>query len=114
MSDAQVQDFQKRVRGVSRQHRRLSRGYVQLVERNGLLVPKTSKVRRGFPIKGLLATIVGFVAFKAFLFNQVGAVNYTDRIDTLGQGTVLEKAGSWIMQADVLTVAISNWMSGLI
>ena len=113
MTDAQVQDFQKRVRGVSRQHRKMSRGYVQLVERNGLLVPKTSKARRGFPIKGLALTAAGFVAFKAFLFNQVGALNYSDRIETLSQGAMLEKAGGWIMQADPATIAISNWMSSL-
>lgn len=110
MTDAQVQDFQKRVRGISREHRRYSQGYVQLVERNGLLVPKTRQMRRKFPIKGLTLTVVGFFLFKAFLFSQVGAINYNDRVDRLAQGSVIEQAGSWVMQDDRITLWLAGWM----
>ena len=113
MTDAQVQDFQKRVRSISKQHRKLSQGYVQLVERDGLLVPKTSRrARRGFPIKGLIITVVGFIAFKAFLFDQVGAINYNDRVQSLSKGTALEQAGGWVMQADPLTQRLSELLAG--
>ncbi|MCK8464313.1 hypothetical protein MUY35_10665 [Aliiroseovarius sp. S1339] len=108
MTDAQVHDFQKRVRGISRQHRRLSQGYVQLVERDGLLVPTRRQMRRGFPIKGLMITLIGFMVFKAFLFSQVGAVNYTDRVQTLAKGSTIEQAGAWIMQDDPVTIAIAE------
>lgn len=111
MTDAQVQDFQKRVRGISRQHRRLSQGYVQLVERDGLLVPSKPRLRRGFPIKGLILTLIGFMLFKGFLFSQVGVINYNDRLDRLSQGSMIEQAGAWIMQDDPVTTAISGFMS---
>ncbi|WP_275394019.1 hypothetical protein [Aliiroseovarius sp. Z3] len=111
VTDAQVQDFQKRVRGISRQHRRLSQGYVQLVERDGLLVPSKPRLRRGFPIKGLTLTLVGFMLFKGFLFGQVGAINYNDRVDRLSNGSMIEQAGAWIMQDDPVTTAIAGFIS---
>lgn len=113
MTDAQVQDFQKRVRGISRQHRQLSQGYVQLVERDGLLVPQKRQLRRRFPIKGLIFAVVGFMLFKGFLFSQVGPVHYSERVQTLVEGTKIEQAGAWIMQADPVTTAIAGQINSL-
>lgn len=109
MTESQVKDFRKRVRGINRKHRQLSQGYVELVERDGLLVPQKTRIRRKFPTVGLLLTLAGFMLFKAFLFSQVGAFHYDERINRLNDGTALEQAGAWVMQGDPLTVMIANW-----
>ncbi|MCI2394344.1 hypothetical protein MN186_07650 [Aliiroseovarius sp. N1F302] len=102
------------MRGISRQHRRFTNGYVELVERDGLLVPRQRRMRRGFPIKGLVLTLIGFMVFKGFMLSQVGALNYTDRLDRLAQGTLIEQAGAWVMQADPVTQAIAGQLAGLL
>lgn len=115
MSDAQVHDFQKRVRDISRQHRKLSRGNVQLVERDGLLVPKRSlRVRGAFPVRGLLLTLIGFMLFKGFVFMQAGAINYNDRVAKLAEGNTAEQVGAWVLQADPITRWIADTIASYI
>lgn len=109
MTESQVRDFNKRVRTIGRKHRQLSQGYVELVERDGLLIPQKARMRRKFPTVGLLLTLAGFMLFKGFLYSQVGALHYDERINRLNDATTLEQVGAWIMQADPLTVMISSW-----
>ncbi|MDE9451177.1 hypothetical protein J3R80_11945 [Aliiroseovarius sp. Z3] len=49
--------------------------------------------------------------FKGFLFGQVGAINYNDRVDRLSNGSMIEQAGAWIMQDDPVTTAIAGFIS---
>ncbi len=67
MADANYVRFNKRLNDIDRRHRKLSRGYVQLVERDGLLVPVSRRTaRRGFPFRGLLLTWPGFLCSRPF------------------------------------------------
>ncbi|WP_421701490.1 hypothetical protein [Aliiroseovarius sp.] len=110
MADANYVRFNKRLRDIDSKHRKLSRGYVQLVERDGLLVPVSTRrtARRGFPFRGLLLTLAGFLVFKAVLLTHLGPITYGERVEKLAGGTTLEQAGAWVMRADPITMWITR------
>ena len=115
MADANYVKFNKRLRDIDRKHSKLSRGYVQLVERDGLLVPVARRQsRRGFPFKGLLLILTGFLVFKGFLLAHLGHITYMDRVEKLAGGTTLEQAGAWAMTADPVTLWIAQQIGTLI
>ena len=109
MADANYVKFNKRLRDIDRKHRKMSRGYVQLVERDGLLVPVSRRpARRGFPFRGLLLILGGFLIFKAILLTHLGPITYGERVEKLAGGTALEQAGAWVMRADPITLWITQ------
>ncbi|MFP4273656.1 MAG: hypothetical protein ACLFRU_01410 [Paracoccaceae bacterium] len=103
-------DFDKRLRRIDRKRRKLARGQVPYVDRNGLV---TYRPRRGFrlPLRGLVMFALGFIGFKAVVLANLGPQIYADRVDQLAAGTVVEKAGAWLMQADPATmwIALQLW-----
>lgn len=104
MSDANYDGFQTRLRRINRSHRRLSRGYVQLIERDGMLIPVARpRARVGFPTSGLIMLIVAILVFKGFLFAALGESAYDRKLAGFADGTGFEKAGAWVMQADPIT-----------
>lgn len=109
MADANYVKFSKRMRLIEKRHRKMSRGYVQMVERDGILVPKTrSTARRQFPFRGLAIALMLFLVFKAGLMIQLGAATYDDRVAKLAAGSSAEKVGAWVMTADPISIWISN------
>lgn len=114
MADAQIRDFEKRVRQIDRRHNKLARGYVHLVERDGLLVPEEASFKsRGFPLRAILLAVIGFVLFKAIIVSQVGLSSYASRLENLAEGGAVEQAGAWLMQIDPLTLAVAEFIAGL-
>jgi len=114
MADANYVKFNKRLRSIDRNHRKLSRGYVQLVERDGILVPHSRRTaRRGFPFRGLLLTLAVFLVFKGFLLAQLGPITYEGRVDKLAVGNAVEQAGAWAMTADPITVWVAGQLAPL-
>lgn len=104
MSDTNRANFSARLREIDQRHKRLASGYVRLEERNGLLVPVEGvKLRRGSPLRGITLALGMFLVFKGFLLAYLGPVTYTDRVGALDGGSIVEKAGGWIMQADPVT-----------
>lgn len=109
MADVQIRSFNQRVGRIHQKHRKMSRGFVELVERDGLLVPRSGRrQRRSFPLKGLILALVGFMVFKGLLYSQVGATTFGTRLDNLSSGSAIEKAGAWVMQADPVTIWIAE------
>lgn len=105
MAQANDVRFSKRVREIDRRHRKLSRGYVQLVERDGLLIPVAYRpARRRFVLKSLFMLLASFLAFKVLLLAYLGPITYADRLGKLTNGSAIEQFGAWIMSADPLTV----------
>lgn len=102
MPDPNHADFSDRIRRIDRQHRRMGGAYVELVERDGLLVPKHARRRRrgGFPLRGLVIALIGFVVFKGFLLAQLGSITYESRLEKLRSGAVPEQVAAWVMHAD--------------
>lgn len=100
--------FDKRLKRIVRRHDKMANGVVKSVSSDGLIVVKPRLYRPRFPLKGLLAVLfLGFL-FKGFLFAYLGEAEYLERVATLQGGTVLEQAGGWVMQPDLVTVLAAD------
>lgn len=113
MSDAQMNEFDERLRRIDRRHQRLARGFVMSVSKDGLIVARPARESYRFPWRGLLMILVAMMLFKGLLHAQVGATDYDSRIVALQQGTVIEQAGAWFMKADPVTLWLSSHMQGV-
>lgn len=111
MSDANYIGFNTRLKKIRRSHRRMSNGYVRMVERDGLLVPVAkSRLSLGFPYRGLMLLVAGILLFKAVLLASLGAGIYDQKLAGFADGSTMEKIGAWVMQADPAT----RWLAGQI
>ncbi len=96
-------EFDQRITRLNKKHQKLSRGYRATMRSDGLVVMKPQRMRSAIPAKVLVLCLLGFFGFKAFLLSNIGASAYDTRVASLDQGTPVEKAGAWIMQADPVT-----------
>ncbi len=110
MAQANV-PFDKRLKRIVRRHDRMARGVVKTVSADGLIVARPRIYTPRFPLKGLVVLIVIGFLFKGFLLSYLGEAGYAERVGALSQGSVMEKAGAWVMQADPATVYLSNVIS---
>jgi hypothetical protein len=108
MSASQFDEFDRRMRRISRRHTKLSHGYVTSVNDDGLVVAKPKRKFRRGTLRGIAIVMLVLMVFKGFLHNQLGAFAYEDRVDTLAAGSAFEKAGGILMTADPITL----WLSG--
>ncbi|KIC50478.1 hypothetical protein [Tateyamaria sp. ANG-S1] len=105
------QHFRKRLNGLGRKHAAMANGYTTKMRGDGLIVVKPKRhVRRGFPLKGLLALAAGFFVFKALMLASLGEITYNERVAKLQQGAHLEQLGSKLMQADPATQFIAGFI----
>ena len=108
MAQAHV-PFDKRLKRIVRRHDRMqSSGAVKTVTSDGLIVARPRVYRPRFPLKGLLAIIVLGFLFKGAVYAALGTEEYAERVVALQQGSVMEQAGGWIMQADPATKLIAE------
>jgi len=107
MSDT-FSDFDNRLRRISKSRVKLAKGYVSVVGDDGLIIVKPRRKRIQLPIRGALLLFVGFLGFKAMVLVSLGQPVYMDRVETLHNGTTIERAGAWVMQADPLTVMVAD------
>ena len=114
MSASQFDEFERRMRRISRRHSKLSHGYVTAVNSDGLVVAKPQRRSNRGMLRGLAMVVIVMMLFKGFLHAQIGAQAYQDRIDSLAAGTVVEKAGAYFMVADPITVWISAKVVSLV
>ena len=92
----------------------MSNGVVKTINSDGLIVAKPRLYRPRFPLKGLLAVLfLGFL-FKGFLFAYLGEAEYVERVAALQGGSVLEKAGAWVMQPDPVTVIAADGIATIL
>ena len=110
MGSSDLQGFDQRLRRIDRRHRQLARGYVTTVNQDGLVVAEPRGRARSFPWRGLMFTLVAFLAVKAFLFAQIGAQDYNSTVATLQTGTTIEQLGAWVMTADPITIRLSGFI----
>ena len=64
--------------------------------------------RRVLWLRPLVVILVAFLLLKGGLHAQLGHDLYNERLATLKNGTVFERAGAWVLSADVLTLKISD------
>ncbi len=99
----QYRQFGARVKKIDRRHRKMSDGYAATMNSDGLLIAVPRRRRLRVPFAGIALLAVGIIAFKGVVLAQAGGAEYEARIDGLAQGTQVEKAAAWVMQADPLT-----------
>lgn len=114
MSASQFDEFDRRMRRISRRHSKLSHGYVTTVNSDGLVVAKPRQRNVRGTLRGLVVILIVMVLFKGFLHSQLGAVAYQERLDALAAGSVFEKAGAWAMTVDPMTEFLSVKFSSLV
>lgn len=113
MAQANV-PFDKRLKQIVRKHEKLAKGGVRTVTSDGLIVVKPRVYRPRFPLRGMiLLLVVGFL-FKGLFLASVGEVAYGERVTALAQGSVMDRAGAWVMQIDPATLIIANFLSDLL
>ncbi|MDX5402302.1 MAG: hypothetical protein LPK02_09005 [Rhodobacterales bacterium] len=103
MSDA-FYDFDNRLRRIQKSRVKLAKGYVSVVGDDGLIVVKPQRRRAGFHLRALAFVIIGFMGFKILILAALGQGVYEERVDTLREGSTVERAGAWVMQPDPLSV----------
>jgi hypothetical protein len=105
-------DFRMRVGLLGRKHAEMAKGYTTVVRNDGLVVVKTKPVvtRRYVPTRGLILLVLGFFLFKSFMLASLSEITYNERVAKLGQGSLLEQAGAWVMQLDPITTYIAGWL----
>ena len=108
MADAKQIQFGQRLRRIDRHHRKLARGYVASVNHDGLIVARPRRQNSLFPLRGLFLCFLTLLAFKGFLYAQLGPTSYGDRVALLQGGTVVEKMGAYAMKADPFTLWIAD------
>lgn len=107
MSDAFF-EFDNRLRRINKSRVKLARGYVSVVGDDGLIVVKPKRRRASFHLRALAFVIVGFMGFKVLILAALGQPVYEDRVETLRQGSTVERAGAWVMQPDPVTVLLAQ------
>ena len=105
--------FDKRLRNIVRDHQRLNTGAVHAIRADGLIVARPRVYNPKFPLRGILLLIGSAVLFKAYIFAHLGVAVYTDRVERLAEGSLVEKAGAWFMQADAVTVAFAQVLTSI-
>ncbi|MFV2034643.1 MAG: hypothetical protein ACC631_05975 [Halocynthiibacter sp.] len=114
MADVHLQTFDKRLRRISRRHRKMVGGYVTSVNHDGLIIARPRRHAPRFPWKGLMLTVVLLLLFKGFLFISLGSITYDARGEKLRAGTIIEQAGAFAMQADPATIWIADQIKFLV
>lgn len=108
MADAKQIQFSQRLRRIDRHHRKLARGYVASINHDGLIIARPRRQTSLFPMRGLFLCLLTLLAFKGFLFAQLGQTSFDERVARLQSGTIVEKMGAFAMQADPATVWIAE------
>lgn len=114
MSASQYEEFERRMRRISRRHSKLSHGYVTAVNSDGLVVAKPQRRSRRGALRGVIVILAVTMLFKGVLHAQLGAAAYQERVDLLSAGSAVENVGAWIMTADPVTLWLSGQVSSLV
>ncbi len=107
MSASQFDEFDRRMRRITRRHTQLSRGYVTSVNDDGLVVAKPRRKMPRKTLRGVALVVLVLMVFKGFLHAQLGAAEYDNRVYALAQGSFFEQAGAYMMVSDPIT----EWLS---
>ncbi len=108
MADAKQIQFGHRLKRIDRSHRRLAQGYVTSVNHDGLIIARPARRSSGMPLRGVFLCLTVLLTFKAFVYAQIGAAAYADRVALLESGTIVEKLGAYVMVADPVTVWLAQ------
>jgi hypothetical protein len=106
--DEQHRQFGSRVKRIDKRHRKLVGGYATNMTNDGLIIPVPQRRRMRVPFAGVALLAIGLIAIKGVAYSVIGSSVYDARISALANGTQIERVGAWVMQADPLTVWVSE------
>lgn len=110
MANRQMDEFQGRLQRIDKIHRR-GGGF----EAVGTLGRAEYRERRSFSIfRPLLLVFAVLLILKTALLMQIGVADYQERVDRLALGGDVERIGAFVMQADPVTVWLSERMIELL
>ena len=109
MVDGKQMQFGQRLQRIDRNHQKLARGYVMSMNHDGLMIAQPRKKASSMPLRALFLCLLTLLVFKGFLYAELGAAGYADRVALLEGGNAVEKIGSYAMKADPVTL----WIAGL-
>lgn len=114
MSASQYDEFDRRMRRITRRHSQLSHGYVTTVNSDGMVVAKPRRRSARGTLRGVALVVLVLMVFKGFLYAELGAGAYEQRVAALSEGSAFEKAGAFVMVADPVTKWLSGHISSLV
>lgn len=112
MSSAQLR-FEKRLQNIVRHHQKLSHGAKRQVMEDGLIVARPRIYNPKFPLRGIVMMFLAALVFKGLILASLGEDLYLAKLVSLQEGTLIEQAGAWIMQADGATRAIAAGLNAI-
>jgi len=112
MADAKQMQFGQRLRRIDRNHRKLAQGYVTSVNHDGLLIARPRPLDLRLTWRGVAYVIIVMMAFKVFLYAQIGPLAYQERVIALQNGTLAEQVAAYAMAADPLTASLATALAG--
>jgi hypothetical protein len=112
--DEQHRQFGSRVKRIDRRHRKLADGFATNMTHDGLIIPVPRRRRLRVPFAGIAMLAVGLIVVKGMAYSLLGSSVYEARIASLAEGAQIERVGAWVMQADPLTVWVSDRVSALV
>lgn len=111
MSDA-MRSFERRAKTVRTSHKKLAGGYVQKVDKNGIVKLQPRTTISLAPVRYILLIALALVAFKGAVLVNLGTEAYLDTLTPFQIGSTGERFGAWLMQIDPLTAWIAEtWTS---
>lgn len=114
MVDTKVKSFENRLARIDQIHAAggafeangsLGRSYFDAVR---------PKARRALPWRGVALIFLGTLLFKGTLLASLGPVVYDARVTALAEGSVIERVGAWMLQADAPTRVIAGLIAPLV
>ncbi len=79
---------------------------VESFNHDGMELARRRRHRRVLPIRQILQFALAVLAFKIFLFIQIGAVAYNGKMAELSEGNMLERAAAAIMVLDPVSKGV--------
>jgi len=114
MADVKQMQFTQRLRRIDRYHQRLANGYVTTVNADGLIVAAPHRKPSHRTVRSLFLLLAVMLAFKVFVYAQIGGAAYESRVATLRAGSVAEQLGAYVMAAGPVTVWSANVVNKVI
>jgi hypothetical protein len=112
MTDANYTQFWRRLRRIDQNQRKLSHGYVTSMNHDGLLIARPRPKEVKLTWRGVAYVVVVMMAFKIFLYAQMGPLAYQEKVFAMGNGSLAEQIGAYVMVADPVTASIATALSG--
>ncbi|WP_166417336.1 hypothetical protein [Cochlodiniinecator piscidefendens] len=107
MADTNLHEFENRVRGIRKSHRKRGRGHIAAILDDGQVVVYSNR-RPVSPLwKSVGLITLAMLVLKASLLAYYGTESYADRVELLQSGSAIDQIGAFVMQEDPLSAWVS-------